>query len=59
MNKLKKYSLIELVLKEYNIAFTFSTLEKDKEEMVYTIDNLQYTPPAELRRKGFLGNLFE
>jgi hypothetical protein len=59
MNKLKKYSLIELVLKEYNIVFTFSTLEKDKEEMAYTVDNLDYTPPSELRRKGFLGNLFE
>jgi hypothetical protein len=59
MNKLKKYSLIELVLKEYNMTFTFSTLETDKEEMTYTMDNLDYNPPAELKRKSFLGNLFE
>lgn len=61
MNKLKKYSLIELVLKEYNMTIIFSTLDnsKDKEEMTYTLDNLDYDPPAELKRKGFLGNLFE
>ncbi len=61
MNKLKKYSLIELVLKEYNMTFTFSTLNasQDKEEMTYTLDNLDYDPPAELKRKSFLGNLFE
>jgi hypothetical protein len=59
MNKLKKYYLIELILKEYNMSLTFSTLEKDKEEMTYTIDNLDFTPPAELKRSGFFSNLFE
>jgi hypothetical protein len=59
MNKLKKYYLIELILKEYNISLTFSTLEKEKEEMTYTIENLDFQPPAELKRRGFFGNLFE
>ena len=59
MNKLQKYYLIELVLKEYNMSLTFSTLEKEKEEMAYTIDNLDFMPPAELKRRGFFGNLFE
>ena len=59
MNKLKKYYLIELVLKEYNMTLIFSTLEKEKEEMAYTIDNLDFTPPDELKRRGFFGNLFE
>ena len=59
MNKLKKYYLIELIIKGYNMTLTFSTLEKEKEEMAYTIDNLDFNPPTELKRRSFFGNLFE
>jgi hypothetical protein len=59
LNKLKNYNSIELVLREYNMTLTFSTLERNKEGMAYTIDNLEYAPPADLRRQNFLKNLFE
>lgn len=63
MNKLKSYNSIEIVLREYNTTLTFSTLcignEREKEAITYTIDNLDYEPNANLKRKSFLKNLFE
>ena len=63
LNKLKSYNSIEIVLREYNLTLTFSTLavgvEREKEGIKYAIDNLDYNPSVGLKRQNFLKNLFE